>query len=69
MLGDETFLIVVAPLHPRGAGWASGKDSVRAKFWKQYLYEHGFVHGGIVILNQEKAFRKLLPHIWKHTIV
>ena len=34
-----------------------------------FLYVPCFVHGGIVMLKQERAFPKLLPQSWKHRIV
>ena len=33
---------------------------------KPFLYRPRFVHGGIVMLKQERAFPKLLPQSWKH---
>ena len=36
---------------------------------KQFLYGPCFVHGGIVMLEQERAFPKLLPQNWKHRII
>ena len=36
---------------------------------KPFLYATRFVHGGIVMLKQERAFPKLLPQSWKHRIV
>ena len=36
---------------------------------KPFLYEPCFVHGGIVMLKQERAFSKLFPQSWKHRIV
>jgi hypothetical protein len=36
---------------------------------KPFLYGHHFVHGGIVMMKQERAFPKLLPQSWKHRIV
>ena len=36
---------------------------------KPFLYGPRFVHGGIVMLTQERAFSKLLPQKWKHRIV
>ena len=38
-------------------------------FDKPFLYGHRFVHVGIVLLQQERAFSKLLPQGWKHRIV
>jgi hypothetical protein len=35
---------------------------------KPFLYGC-FVHEGIVMLKQERAFPKLLPQSWKHRIV
>ena len=35
---------------------------------KPFLYGHRFVHGGIVMLKQERAFPNLLPQNWKHLI-
>jgi hypothetical protein len=32
---------------------------------KQFLYGPRFVHGGIVMLKQERAFPKPLPQSWK----
>ena len=34
-----------------------------------FLYGPHFVHRGIVMLKQERAFPKLLPRSWKHRIV
>ena len=36
---------------------------------KPFLCGPHFVHGGIVMLKQERAFPKLLPQSWKHRIV
>jgi hypothetical protein len=36
---------------------------------KPFMYGPGFVHGGIVMLKQERAFPKLLLQSWKHRIV
>ena len=36
---------------------------------KPFLYGPPFVHGGIVMLKQERGFPKLLPQSWKHRIV
>ena len=36
---------------------------------KPFLYGPRFVHGGIAMLKQERAFPKLLPQSWKHRIV
>ena len=36
---------------------------------KPFLYGPQFVHGGIVMVKQERAFPKLLPQSWKHRIV
>ena len=36
---------------------------------KPLLYGPRFVHGGIVMLKQERAFLKLMPQSWKHRIV
>ena len=36
---------------------------------KPFLYGPGFVHRGIVMLKQERAFPKLLPQSSKHRIV
>ena len=36
---------------------------------KLFLYGPWFVHRGIVMLKQERAFPKLLPHSWKYRIV
>ena len=36
---------------------------------KPFLYGPRFVHGGIVMLKQKRAFPKLLPQSWKHRIV
>ena len=36
---------------------------------KPFLYGPCFVHGGIVMLKQERAFPKLLPQRWKHRMV
>ena len=36
---------------------------------KQFLYGPRFVHRGIVMLKQERAFPNLLPQSWKHRIV
>ena len=36
---------------------------------KPFLYIPRFVHNGIVLLKQERAFPKLLPQSWKHIIV
>ena len=38
-------------------------------FDKSFLYGYHFVHGGIVMLKQERAFPKLLSQNWKHRIV
>ena len=36
---------------------------------KPFLCGPRFVHGGIIMLKQERAFHKLLPQGWKHRIV
>ena len=36
---------------------------------KPFLYGPRFLHGGIVMLKQERAFPKLFPQSWKHRIV
>ena len=36
---------------------------------KPFLYGPRFVHWGIVMLKQERAFPILLPQCWKHRIV
>ena len=46
----------------------------RVKFFhtdlhKPFPYGPRIVHGGIVMLKQERAFPKLLPQSWKHRIV
>jgi hypothetical protein len=35
---------------------------------KHFMHGTHFVHGGIVMLKQERAFPKLLPQSWKHKI-
>ena len=39
------------------------------KLDKPFLYGQRFIHGGIVMLKQERAFHNLLPQSWKHRIV
>ncbi len=39
------------------------------KLGKPFLYGPGFEHGGIVVLNQKRAFIKLLPQSGKYIIV
>ena len=34
-----------------------------------FLYGPRFVRGGVIMLNWEKAFPKLLPQSWKHRII
>ena len=36
---------------------------------KPFMYGLRFVHGGIVMLKQKRAFPKLLPQSWKNRIV
>ena len=36
---------------------------------KTFLYGPCFVHVGIVMLKQERAFPKLLPKCWKNKII
>ena len=36
---------------------------------KPFLYGPRFVHRGIVMLEQERTFPKLLPQSWKHRIL
>ena len=36
---------------------------------KPFIFGHRFVHRGIVMLKQERAFPKLLPQSWKNRIV
>jgi hypothetical protein len=69
--------LVRVTIHPKGVG-VDGVE-VRAlcrpvKFFhtdinKPFLYGPRFVHGGIVMLKQERAFPKLLPQSWKLRIV
>uniref|UniRef100_A0A4W5PS16 Uncharacterized protein n=1 Tax=Hucho hucho TaxID=62062 RepID=A0A4W5PS16_9TELE len=73
MLGDLPWLAVSVPIYPKGVRWSSGQGSVEAKFFntnldKPFLYGPRFVHRGIVMLKQERAFPKMLPQSWKHRI-
>jgi hypothetical protein len=36
---------------------------------KSFLYGPRFVHGGIVMLKQERPFLKLWPQNWNHRII
>lgn len=67
-LGDHIWLSVAVPVHPKGVGsGCRGQGSVQAgqvlphqtgkPFWTCLCAQ-----GGIVLLKQEMAFRKLLPH-------
>ncbi len=69
MFGDKGVQV-----HPKGMGWGWGYGSVSAsqilhtKLGKPFLHGPGFVHGGTVMLRQERAFRKLLTLSWKNTV-
>ena len=75
MLGDEAWLAVGVPIHPKGVDWVEVRDLCRqvkllnTNLNKLFLYGPRFVHGGIVTMKQERAFPKLMPQCWKHIII
>lgn len=42
---------------------------LHTKFIKPCVYGPHFVHRGTVMMGQERTFSKLLPQVWKHTVV
>ncbi len=66
MLGDQVWLTAGVPVHPKDVGWGWGQGSVQffhIKQRKPFLYGAGFVHGGIVMLKQERDKHKRLEGV------
>ena len=67
MLGDKAWFAVGVPIHPKDVRWFGVRAlSMPVQYFhinldKPFLYGPRFVHGGIVMLKQERAFPKLLP--------
>lgn len=59
ILGDEAWLAVIVPVHPKCA----------PEDWGQRCVQAGNFTQGLVMLEQERSLPKLLPQSWKHTIV
>jgi hypothetical protein len=47
------------------SGLSASQSDSSSPIDKPFLYGPCFVHGGIVVLKQERAFPKLLPQSWK----
>lgn len=62
-------LQVTIPVHPKNTEQSLGQGSVQASHHHPLLYRSCFDHGSIVMLKQERAFPKLQPQNWKHTII
>ena len=75
MLGDEAWLVVDVPIHSKGVQWGWGQCSVQAsqvfphQSWQTISVWTTLCARGIVMLEQERAFPKLLPQTWKCIIV
>lgn len=68
MLGVKVWLTVCATIHPQASQWGfilvfMQASQVHTRLYKPFLYGLGFVHWGIIMLEQKKSpfYRNCLP--------